>query len=56
MSEQFEGAFRILSGGAKTLWGRLVRDRALIATGRVEQIAGEAAFACVRARARVAAR
>jgi len=54
MSEQFHGLFRILSGGAKALWGRLLRDHALVATGRVEQVAGRAAFACVRARSRLA--
>jgi uncharacterized protein YjbJ (UPF0337 family) len=56
MTEQFQGAFRILSGGVKALWGRLLRDGALVATGRVEQVAGEAAFACGRARARLASR
>lgn len=52
MSEQIQANVRIVSGVAKVLWGRLVGDGHRVASGRVEQLSGEAALACARARSR----
>lgn len=52
MTEQIDANVRIVSGAAKALWGRLSGDGHMIASGRVEQLAGEAALACARARSR----
>lgn len=49
---RIQAKFRILSGTAKELWGRVAGDAHLVASGRVEQVAGEAALACARARGR----
>jgi uncharacterized protein YjbJ (UPF0337 family) len=51
-TEQFQANFRIVSGVAKEFWGRIAGDGLMAASGRVEQLAGEAALACVRARVR----
>ncbi|WP_428030061.1 CsbD family protein [Ancylobacter sp.] len=52
MTEQIHANFRILSGAAKAFWGRVAGNGHLVASARVEQLAGEAALACVRARSR----
>ena len=52
MTELIQANVRIVSGVAKVFWGRLVGDGHLVASGRVEQLAGEAALACARARSR----
>ncbi|WAC26490.1 CsbD family protein [Ancylobacter sp. SL191] len=50
MAERINGALLILSGGARELWGRALRDRETALHGRCEQLAGRAAIACARAR------
>ncbi|MCK0208625.1 CsbD family protein [Starkeya koreensis] len=52
-TEHLHANFRIVSGVAKEFWGRFAGDGMLAASGRVEQLAGEAALACARARGRV---
>ncbi len=56
MTEQIQANFRIFSGAAKAFWGRVAGNGHLVASARVEQIAGEAALACARARSRTAPR
>lgn len=50
VAEQFKGTLLILSGGARELWGRAMRDVAVQVHGRMEQLSGRAVLACVRAR------
>lgn len=52
-TEHLHANFRIVSGAAKEFWGRVAGDAMMAASGRVEQLAGEAALACARARGRV---
>lgn len=52
MTEQIQANVRIVSGAAKALWGRLAGDAHRVASARVEQLAGEAALACAKARSR----
>lgn len=52
MTEQINASFRIVSGAARAFWGRVAGDAHLVASARVEQLAGEAALACARARSR----
>ncbi|WP_371346132.1 CsbD family protein [Ancylobacter sp. IITR112] len=53
MTDQIKANVRIMSGAAKVFWGKLAGDAHRVASGRVEQLAGEAALACARARSRV---
>ncbi|GLK71660.1 CsbD family protein [Ancylobacter dichloromethanicus] len=52
MTEQIQANFRIAAGAVRAFWGRVAGNRHLVASARVEQLAGEAALACVRARSR----
>ncbi|MDQ0301232.1 CsbD family protein [Ancylobacter polymorphus] len=52
MTEQIQANVRIVSGAAKAFWGRLAGDAHRVASARVEQLAGEAALACAKARSR----
>ncbi|MBB3772951.1 uncharacterized protein YjbJ (UPF0337 family) [Angulomicrobium tetraedrale] len=49
-TEQIKGTFRIITGAARALWGRLLQNGAMAAQGRVERLAGEAMLVCARAR------
>lgn len=51
-NDQILGSFRIVSGAARQVWGRMAGDELMAASGRIEQLAGEVALACVRARLR----
>jgi uncharacterized protein YjbJ (UPF0337 family) len=52
-TEQLRGVLKIAAGKAKEFLGHLAHDGSLEARGKVEQLSGRAALACVRVRSGV---
>lgn len=52
-TEQLRGVLKIVAGKVREILGHVVHDGSLEAHGKVQQLSGRAALACVRVRSGV---